>query len=127
MFRYTLGAKTRCFGAILILSMAVAPRLHPADVDGKTLFEKRCGGCHGIDGDHEGPRLKGVVGRRAGSVSTFEYSKAMQEAKFTWDAKSLEKWLTDPDSVVPGTEMSFRVPKPDERAAIIAYLAKLKP
>ena len=112
---------------VLILSTFIAPHVYPADVDGKTLFEKRCAGCHAIDGDHEGPRLKGVVGRRAGSVSTFEYSKALQSAGFTWDAKLLEKWLTGPDSVVPGTDMSFRVPKPEERAAIIAYLSTLTP
>jgi cytochrome c len=116
------------FQNLLFLAIvAIAPAAHAADPDGKTLFEKRCAGCHGIDADHEGPRLRGVVGRRAGSVTTFDYSKPMQSAGFNWDAASLEKWLTDPDSVVPGTDMSFRVPKPEDRAAIIAYLSTQKP
>src|SRR5215472_4734687 len=113
--------------AALFMCSLLATTLLADGVDGKTLFERRCTGCHAIEADHEGPRLHGVVGRRAGAVQTFEYSKALQTAKFTWDADLLEKWLTDPDSLVPGTDMSFRVPKSEERSAIIAYLKALKP
>jgi cytochrome c len=93
--------------------------------DGKALFEKRCTGCHALDADHEGPRLRGVVGRMAGTVKTFKYSTQLQNAKITWDETNLDKWLTDTDSVVPDNDMSFRVPKHDERAAIITYLKSL--
>jgi cytochrome c len=93
--------------------------------NGKALFEKRCTGCHALDADHEGPRLKGVVGRPAGTVKTFQYSKPLQSAGFTWDEGKLDKWLTDTESVVPDNDMSFRVPKQEERAAIIAYLKSL--
>jgi cytochrome c len=96
------------------------------EADGKAIFEKRCAGCHAVDADHEGPRLRGVLGRRAGSVQGFDYSKSLQGAKFTWDAPALDKWLTDTESVVPGNDMTFRVPKAEERAAIIAYLKTLK-
>jgi cytochrome c len=51
----------------------------------------------------------------------------MQGANFTWDAALLDKWLTDTNSVVPGNDMTFRVPRPEERAAIVAYLRTLKP
>ena len=105
----------------------LAASLAAEDPDGKVIFEKRCTGCHAIDADHEGPRLRGVLGRHAGSVPTFDYSKALQGANFTWDAALLEKWLTDTASVVPGNDMSFRVPKAEERAAIIAYLKTLTP
>jgi len=93
--------------------------------DGKSLFEKRCSGCHGIDADHEGPRLRGVFGRPAGEVKTFKYSEALRKAKITWDEVELDKWLTDTESVVPDNDMGFRVPKQEERAAIIAYLKSL--
>jgi cytochrome c len=93
--------------------------------DGKALFEKRCTGCHALDADHEGPRLKGVVGRMAGTVKTFQYSKPLQNAGFTWDEAKLDKWLTDTESVVPDNDMSFRVSKQDERTVIIAYLKSL--
>jgi cytochrome c len=91
----------------------------------QALFEKRCTGCHNLDADHEGPRLRGVFGRPAGKVKTFQYSDALQKAQFTWDEAKLDKWLTDTESVVPDNDMSFRVPKPEERAAIISYLKSL--
>jgi cytochrome c len=93
--------------------------------DGKSLFEKRCSGCHALDADHEGPRLRGVFGRSAGKVKTFKYSDALQKAKVTWDETELDKWLTDTESVAPDNDMGFRVPKQEERAAIIAYLKTL--
>jgi cytochrome c len=93
--------------------------------DGKSLFEKRCSGCHALDADHEGPRLRGVFGRPAGKVKTFKYSEALQKAKITWDEVELDKWLTDTESVVPDNDMGFRVPKQEERAAIISYLKSL--
>jgi cytochrome c len=93
--------------------------------DGKSLFEKRCSGCHALDADHEGPRLRSVFGRPAAKVKTFKYSEALQKAKVTWDEVELDKWLTDTESVVPDNDMGFRVPKQEERAAIIAYLKSL--
>jgi len=93
--------------------------------DGQALFQKRCTGCHALDADHEGPRLRGVVGRAAGTVKTFQYSDALKNAKHTWDEAKLDKWLTDTESVVPDNDMSFRVPKQEERTAIIFYLKSL--
>jgi cytochrome c len=92
---------------------------------GKETFEKRCGGCHSLDRDKEGPRLRGVYGRPSGSVSSFSYSTALKSAHISWDAESLDKWLTDPDKVVPDTDMAFHVDKADERRDIIAYLKDL--
>jgi cytochrome c len=45
----------------------------PSPLRGKETFEKRCGGCHSLDRDKEGPRLRGVYGRTSGSVSSFNY------------------------------------------------------
>jgi cytochrome c len=90
--------------------------------NGRQLFQKRCSGCHSLDASKEGPRLRGVYGRRAGSVPGFAYSDALRSANFSWDADSLNRWLTSTDSVVPGNNMDFSVPKPEERAAIIQYL-----
>jgi cytochrome c len=93
--------------------------------DAKSLFEKRCSGCHALDADHEGPRLRGVFGRPAGNVKTFKYSEALQRAKITWGETELDKWLTDTESVAPNNDMGFRVPKQEERTAIISYLKSL--
>jgi cytochrome c len=89
---------------------------------GKQLFEKRCTGCHSLDQDKEGPRLRTVYGRPAGSISTFKYSDALKSAHLTWNDVSLDKWLTDTESLVPDNDMSFHVPKADERADIISFL-----
>jgi cytochrome c len=46
----------------------------------------------------------------------------VQSAHITWDDTSLDKWLTDPDSLIADTDMDFHVPTADERADIIRYL-----
>jgi cytochrome c len=91
-------------------------------IRGKDLFEKRCGGCHSLDADKEGPRLRNVYGRKAGTISTFKYSDALKTAPVTWDEALLDRWLIDTESVVPDNDMDFHVPKADERADIIAFL-----
>lgn len=89
---------------------------------GKVLFERRCTGCHSLDMDKEGPRLRTVYGRKAGTIGSFEYSDAVKGAHITWDAATLDRWLTDTESVIPNNDMSFRVPSAEERADIIAFL-----
>lgn len=97
-----------------------------AKEDGKAAFDKRCTGCHALKDEKTGPRLAGVLGRKAGSVATFEYSDAVKKSGVVWTEAALNKWLTDPDSLIPDTDMSFRLDNARERAAIIAYLKKTK-
>jgi cytochrome c len=92
---------------------------------GKALFEKRCTGCHALTQNHEGPRLQGVYGRTSGSVADYAYSPALKRAQIVWDEKSLEKWLTDPDTFVPDNNMDFLVSKPQERKDVISYLKRV--
>jgi cytochrome c len=89
---------------------------------GKALFEKRCTGCHAMDADREGPRLAGVYGRKAGTVSRFNYSAGLKSSGIIWTDATLERWLTDPDMVVKDNNMSIGVPKADDRRDLIAYL-----
>jgi cytochrome c len=91
-------------------------------VQGKAVFEKRCTGCHAMEADREGPRLKGVFGRKAGSVPGFNYSAGLKNLGQTWNDATLEKWLSDPDLMVKDNNMSFSVPKAEERRDLIAYL-----
>jgi cytochrome c len=121
------GASLTLAVVALIASWAVLPSQAGGQggQEGQTFFQKRCSGCHALDADHEGPRLRGVVGRMAGTVKTFQYSAPLQNARFTWDEVKLDKWLTDTESVVPDNDMAFRVPKQEERAAIISYLKSL--
>lgn len=87
----------------------------------------QCAVCHSIDGSNgTGPTLKGILGRKSGSVPGFHYSHAMRNAAITWDAASLDQYLKDPQELIPGNVMPFSgVPDGAQRAEIIAYLGSL--
>ncbi len=89
---------------------------------GKEVFEKRCTGCHALDADREGPRLSGVYGRKAGSIPGFGYSKGLKRSDIVWTDATIERWLSDPDLMIPDNNMSFSVPRAEERRDLIAFL-----
>jgi cytochrome c len=93
---------------------------------GQALYESRCIGCHSLDSHRVGPAHRGVVGRRAGSAPGFSYSMALKGANFIWTAQNLDLWLTNPEALVPGQTMGFRVEDAQDRADLIAYLTGLK-
>lgn len=93
---------------------------------GKIAFNKRCTGCHTIDTNREGPKLRGVFGRKAGTLPGFTYSSALKTSGITWNQSSLDKWLSDTDAMVPENNMGFRVVKATERMDLIAYLKQMK-
>ena len=95
-------------------------------VRGKSVFERKCTGCHSLDSDHEGPRLRGVYGRKAGTVPGFGYSTALKSSGVVWDNVTIERWIRDSDAMVPQSSMDFSVPKVQDRADIIAYLRTVK-
>ncbi|MDB5808056.1 MAG: hypothetical protein JWN94_178 [Betaproteobacteria bacterium] len=83
----------------------------------------RCMACHALTENRIGPKHCGVFGRRAGTAPGFDYSPAMRRAGITWDAKSLNAFLSDPMKYLPGTSMVFAgVPDSQERADVIAWL-----
>ncbi len=109
-------------GAALLAAFAAVGGAKGDTIVGRSAFEKRCTGCHALDHEKTGPRLAGVVGRKAGTVSGFPYSDAVKKSAVVWNETVLEKWLTDPETVIPDTDMAFRLDNPVERAAIIAFL-----
>jgi cytochrome c len=100
-------------------AQAAAPA---AAIRGKAVFQTRCIGCHSLDRDDEGPRLKNVYGRSSGTVPGFPYSDALKLAHIVWNDKSLEKWLAEPDILVPGSGMPVYVTDAQERRDVIEYL-----
>lgn len=96
--------------------------LTPDPNRGKDLFNRRCTGCHSLTDNREGPHLAGVYGRPSASIAGFPYSAALRGANITWNDQTLDRWLTDPDAFFPGNNMDFRVPRPQERADLIAFL-----
>jgi cytochrome c len=110
-------------GLLLRVSDSTVHALTEGDaMRGKDVFEKRCTGCHAMEQDREGPRLRGVFGRASGTVPNFDYSPALQKAHIVWDDTTLDQWLADPDALVPGNNMEFHVAKAQERRDLIRYL-----
>ena len=109
-------------GAVLLVAFAAFGGAKGDTIAGRSAFEKRCTGCHALDHEKAAPRLAGVVGRKAGTVPGFPYSDAVKKSAIVWNETVLEKWLTDPEGVIPDTDMAFRLDNPAERAAIIAFL-----
>jgi len=92
---------------------------------GKTLYQA-CQACHSIDENDLGPKHRGVVGRPAGSIQDYVYSAALKSSGLTWDEATLNRWLTNPSALVPGTKMFFQVSDAQNRADIIAFLKEQK-
>jgi cytochrome c len=87
-----------------------------------------CAACHAAQGSAAiGPPLAGVVGRKAGSVPGFGYSRAMKTSGITWDEASLAAFLRDPQQAVPGNRMPFAgVTDPGEVADLVRHLKTLR-
>ena len=121
--------KGRILTATLALTFAAAlgagAALAQGDAEAGEKVFKKCKTCHSFDPGKKkiGPHLKGVVGRKAGAVEGYKYSKAMAAADITWDEANLDKFLTKPKAFVKGTKMSFSgLKKEAQRADLIAYL-----
>ncbi|HEU0203749.1 MAG TPA: c-type cytochrome [Burkholderiaceae bacterium] len=110
-----------------VAAWAVFGTAHARDAArGRALYEARCSGCHSIAADRVGPRHAGLFGRRAGSVEGYEYSPALAASKVVWNAATLERWLADPEALIPGQRMNYRLAEARDRADVIAYLQKAK-
>ena len=114
-------------GAILGAVLLAGTPAFAADANhGKTLFTA-CQACHTEKPDALGPSLKGIVGRKSGSLEDFRYSAAMKRANLTWTEANLKDYLTDPQAKVKGNRMPFSgFGNQNDVADVIAYLQTLK-
>lgn len=118
---------------ISALSLVTAAALHSGAamaagdaVKGKTVFA-RCAICHSVDAGKNklGPSLANIVGQKAGEVPGFKFSPVMKSSKIVWTPETLDKYLTNPRTFMPGNKMVFMgLPNPADRANVIAYLTK---
>jgi cytochrome c len=97
-----------------------------ATPDSQLTFNNVCRTCHTLkEGDNRlGPNLHNIIGRKAGSVPDYGYSSAMKDANLTWDSATLDRFIANPDQVVPGNKMKpySGLTSAEERAKIIAFL-----
>jgi cytochrome c len=118
--------------AAMAALLALVLPVQAADDDLELSFNDHCRECHSFvkDDNRLGPTLHGVVGRKAGSVPGYGYSQSVKESGVTWDEVTLDKWIADPDAVIPGNQMSppyAGVTDPAIRKRIIAFLKTISP
>jgi glucose/arabinose dehydrogenase len=122
----------RAFGFVGYLGLvALTAPASGADIAaGKKIFQERCTLCHTAEphdnGGGQGPALTGIFGRRAASNNAFSYTKPLRDSNLTWDAPTLDRFLTSPAETVPGTAMVVPVPAQQDRADLIAYFESVK-
>ncbi len=123
-----------CFTGLVLLFLSVSALAQDTSGaasgdDGQLVFNNVCRTCHTMkQGDNRlGPNLHGVIGRKAGSLADYNnYSSSMKSAGLTWDKATLDRFIANPDAVVPGHNMKpfGGIASAEERAKIIAFLEK---
>jgi cytochrome c len=123
----------RQFALSTVALMAISADALGQDTAGKSVaadsqltFNNVCRTCHTLkEGDNRlGPNLHNIIGRKAGSVPEYAYSSAMKDADLTWDRATLDRFIANPDQVVPGNKMKpyGGLTSAEERSKIIAFL-----
>lgn len=117
--------------ALCIASFSTPVQLHAEELVGNVaagaeVYKAVCSGCHNVS---IAPSLRGIIDRPAASLASFAgYSEALKAKKdITWSKENLDKFLTNPQALVPGTLMVQEIPEAQKRADIIAFLATLPP
>jgi len=127
--RASLGVASAvaCAWCIAVATVPVSLASPPASaavgdaVHGAIVYQV-CTGCHSLDEDDVGPRHRGVVGRAAGAIQGYPYSPALKSSRLVWTPQTLDRWLQNPQTLVPGTKMFFALTNARDRADVIAYL-----
>jgi cytochrome c len=115
---------TKLASAVFIAAMAISSNCLAQDdaVRGEKLYQENCMVCHSLDKNQIGPMHRGVFGRRAASVFNYEYSEPLKKSGIVWNGETLDKWLTDPQTVVPDNKMFFSIDDAQDRSDLIAFL-----
>lgn len=108
------------------LLAAATAQAAPDAARGQTLYQARCAACHSVDFNGVGPAHRGVFGRLAGTAKGFSnYSPALKASGLVWTEANLDRWLANPEALVPGQAMGISLPDAAERADVIAFLRTL--
>lgn len=107
----------------ILLNISTSARAAGDLVRGEQLYTARCGACHAIDDNSAGPRHRNVVGRLAATQEGYEYSNALKKSQLRWTLRNLDRWLANPNRLVPGNKMAVQLANDaKDRQDIIAYL-----
>jgi cytochrome c len=117
------AAALAILASILVASQGFAADGNPAS--GQRVFSA-CAACHSLRPDQNmtGPSLAGLWDRKAGGLESFSrYSPALKSASIVWNDKTLDEWITDPQHLVPGNDMTFQgIKDAQPRADLLAFL-----
>ena len=113
--------------AVMALTMLLAAGVARADGDAARGEKKfgDCAACHKLEAgaNNVGPSLHGIFNRKAGELADFRYSPAIKRSGITWTPETLEKFIADPQAMVPGNRMPYAgMASVADRADLIAYL-----
>jgi cytochrome c len=94
-------------GSAVAFSLAFSGAVLAADEAGKSAFNNNCRTCHSWkkDDNRLGPNLHGIVGRKAGAAEGFGYSESLKKSGITWDESSLDKFIANPNGLIPNNNM----------------------
>lgn len=114
------------FGAVILCGLVSSHAWAAGDpVRGEEIYQSRCIACHSPDAHRVGPKHRGIIGRTAGSAAGYDYSPALIASQLVWDETNLNRWLSDPDSIIPGQRMGYRTVSAEDRLDLIAFLRSL--
>jgi cytochrome c len=116
----------RATAALSVLLLAGAVRADGDAVRGEARFQD-CAACHRLEAgtNNVGPSLHGIFTRKAGEIADFRYSPAIKRSSIVWTPEMLDKFITDPQALVPGNRMPYAgMANASDRADLIAYLTK---
>jgi cytochrome c len=116
----------RVMAALSVLLLSGAARADGDAARGEARFQD-CAACHKLEAgaNNVGPTLHGIFTRKAGEIADFRYSPAIKRSGIVWTPETLDKFITDPQALVPGNRMPYAgMANASDRADLIAYLIK---
>jgi cytochrome c len=119
------GLKAAAAVLAVLFAAGQTPAIAADAARGGQLYTSRCGACHSLTDNGAGPRHAGLLGRKAGTQPGFTYSDALTHSGIVWNESLLDRWLQNPNALVPGNHMMVQLASdPTDRADIIAFLSK---
>jgi cytochrome c len=121
-----IDARRVTVALFMTLPLMSAARADGDAARGEVKFQD-CAACHKLEAgaNNVGPSLHGVFTRKAGELADFRYSPAIKRSGIAWTPETLDKFITDPQAMVPGNRMPYAgMASPSDRGDLIAYLQK---
>ena len=115
---------------LALFGIAVCAQAGGDAAAGQKVYLSRCQSCHSVQkgGPNKlGPLLFGIMGKKAGTLPGYAYSRPLKTANIVWTDDAVRGWLKQPNRTLPGTRMAFAgLSNPKQIEDLIAYLHSLK-